>query len=70
MQTENRPTRASFEVEKKFGSLENISNQSLVPRCSQAFEENRKLKKKQPEDSLKQPLIKQREESRAGHSII
>ena len=40
MQTENRPTRASFEVEKKFGSLENIPNQSPVPRCSQAFEEN------------------------------
>ena len=70
MQTENRPTRASFEVEKKFGSLENIPNQSLVPHCSQAFEENRKLKKKQPEDPLKQPLIKQRAQSRAGHSIM
>ena len=46
MQTENRPTKASVEVEKKFGDLENIPNQSLVPRRSQAFEENRKLKKK------------------------
>ena len=69
MQTGNRPTKASFEVEQKFRSLENLPNQSLVPRCSQAFEEDRKLKKKQPEDSLKQPLIKQREESRAVHSI-
>ena len=46
MQTENRPTKTSLEVEKKFGDLENIPNQSLVPRRSQAFEENRKLKKK------------------------
>ena len=46
MQTENRPTKPSFESEKKFGDLENIPNQSLVPRRSQAFEENRKLKKK------------------------
>ena len=65
----NRPKKASFDVEKKFGSLENLPKQSLVPRCSQAFGENRKLKKKQPEDPLKQPLIKQREESWAGHSI-
>ena len=70
MQTENRPTKASFEVEKKFGDLENIPNQSLVPRLSQAFEENGKLKKKQPEDPLKQPLIKQREGSPTGHPII
>ena len=70
MQTENRPTKASLEVEKKFGDLENIPNQSLVPRRSQAFEENGKLKKKQPEDPLKQPLIKQREGSRTGHPII
>ena len=70
MQTENRPTKASFEVEKKFGDLENIPNQSLVPRRSQAFEENCKLKKKQPEDPLKQPLIKQREGSRTEHPII
>ena len=46
MQTENRPTNASFEAEKKFGGLENIPNQSLVPRRSQTFEENRELKKK------------------------
>ena len=67
MQTGNGSTRASFEVEMEFGGLENILNQSLVPRRSQAFEENRKLKKKQPEDSLKQLLIKQREEGRTGH---
>ena len=67
MQTGNGPTRTSFEIEMKFGALENVPNQSLVPRRSQAFEENRKLKKKQPEDSLKQLLIKQREEGRTGH---
>ena len=33
MQKGNRPTRASFEVEKKFGGLENIPNQS----CSTSF---------------------------------
>ena len=49
--------------------MENIPNQSLVPRSSQAFEENRKLKKKQREDSLKQLLIKQRE-GRTGHPMI
>ena len=70
MQTGKGPTRASFEVEKKFGGLENIPNQSLVPRRSKAFEENRKMKKKQPEDPLKQLLIKQREEGRTGHPII
>ena len=70
MQTENRPTRASFEVEERFRGLENIPNQSLVPRRSQTFEENHKLIKKQPVDSLKQPLIKQREESWTGHFII
>ena len=70
MQTENRPTKVSFEAEKKFGDLENIPNQSLVSRRLQAFEENCKLKKKQPEDPLKQPLIKQREGSRTGHPII
>ena len=37
MQKGNGPTRALFEVEKKFGGLENIPNQSLVPRRSQAF---------------------------------
>ena len=70
MQTENRPTRLSFEVEKKFWDLENIPNQSLVPRRSQTFEENHKLKKKKPENPLKQLLIKQRKESWAGHPII
>ena len=70
MQTGNGPTRASFEVEKKLGGLEKIPNQSLVPRRSQAFEENCKLKKKQPVDPLKQLLIKQREEGRTGHPII
>ena len=50
--------------------LENIPNQSLVPRRSQAFEENRKLNKKQPEDPLKQVLIKQREEGPRDHPII
>ena len=69
MQTGNGP-KVSFEVEKKFGGLENIPNQSLVPRRPQAFEENRKLKNKQPEDPLKQLLIKQREEGRTGHPII
>ena len=44
IQVENIPTRASFQIEKKFGSLENIPNQSLVPRGSQAFEENHKRK--------------------------
>ena len=38
-QTGNGPTRASFEVEKKFGGLENIPNQYLVPHRSQVFEE-------------------------------
>ena len=38
IQTGNGPTRASRD-------LENIQNQSLVPRRSQAFEENRNLKK-------------------------
>ena len=56
------PTKGSFEVEKKFRGLENIPNQSLVPRRSQAFEESRTLAKKQPEDPLKQVLIKQTEE--------
>ena len=64
------PTRVSVEVEEKFGGLEDIPNQSLVPRQSKAFEENRKLKKKQPEDPLKQLLIKRREEGRTGHPII
>ena len=70
MQTGNGPRRASFEVEKTFWGLENIPNQSLSPRRSQAFEENRKLKKKQPEDPLIQPLINQREEGRTGHPKI
>ena len=70
MQKGNGPTRASFEAEKKFRGLENIPNQSVVPRRSQAFEENRKLNKKQPEDPLKQLLIKQREEGRTSHPII
>ena len=34
MQKGNGPTRASFEVEKKFGGLENIPNQSPVPHLS------------------------------------
>ena len=71
MQTGNRPTRTSFEVEKKFGGLENIPNHSLVPRRSKAINlKNLKLKKKQPENPLKQLLIKQRKESRAGYPII
>ena len=71
MQTGNKPTRTSFEVEKKFGGLENVRNQSLVPRRSQAINlKNHKLKKEQPENPLKQLLIKQRKESRAGYPII
>ena len=53
------PTRASFEVEKKFGGLENTPNQSLVLRESNALE-----------DPFKQLLIKQREEGRTGHPLI
>ena len=64
------PTRASFEVEKKFGGLENTPNQSLVLRESNTLEENRKPKKKRPEDPFKQLLIKQREEGRTGHPLI
>ena len=67
---DSRSTSSSFEVEKKFWDLENILNQSLVPRRSQAFEENHKLKKKQPENPLKQLLIKQRKESWTGYPII
>ena len=37
METGNKPTRTSFEVEKEFGGLENVPNQSLVPRRSQAI---------------------------------
>ena len=37
LQTGNRPTRALFQVEKKFGGLENVPNQYLAPRCSEAF---------------------------------
>ena len=37
MQTRNRQTRTSFEVERKFGGLENVPNQSLVPRRLQAL---------------------------------
>ena len=70
MQTGKGPTRASFEIEKKFGGLENIPNQSVFPHRSKAFEENRKMKKKQPEDPLKQLLIKQRDEGWTGHLII
>ena len=70
MQRRNGPTRESFEVEKKFGGLENIPNQSLVLCRSQAFEENHKREKKQPEDPLKQLLIKKREEVRTGHPIF
>ena len=62
MQKGDGLTKGSFEVEKKFRGLENIPNQSLVPRRSQAFEESRTLTKKQPEDPLKQVLIKQTEE--------
>ena len=71
MQTGNKPTRTSFEVEKKFGGLQNVLNQSLGPRRSQAINlKNHKLKKEQPENPLKQLLIKQRKESRAGYPII
>ena len=52
MQTGNGPTRGSFEFDKKIGDFENIPDQSLVPRCSQAFEEKRKLKNKQPEETI------------------
>ena len=52
MQTGNGPTRASFEVEEKYLGLENFPNKSLVPRRSQTFEENHKMKKKQLEDPL------------------
>ena len=52
MQTGNGPTRGSFKFEKKFGDFKNIPDQSLVPRRSQAFKENYKLKKKQPEETI------------------
>ena len=39
MQVGNEPRGASFEVEKKFASLENIANQSLVQQRSKAFEQ-------------------------------
>ena len=35
MQSGNGPARASFEIKKKFGGLEIIPNQSLVPNRSQ-----------------------------------
>ena len=38
-QAGNGPTRASFEVAKKFGGLENIPSQYLVQQRSQVFEE-------------------------------
>ena len=68
IQMGNGPTTASFEVEKKCRGLEKIPNQCLFPRCSTAFEENRKLKKKQIEVPLKQLQAKRRRSDRSSNN--
>ena len=39
-------------LRRNLETLKNIPDQSLVPRRSQAFKENYKLKKKQPEETI------------------
>ena len=63
--------KAVFETDAELGGLENMENQSSVPRRSYGYEfarSQRKLLK--DEDPLKKLLIKQKEEVRTGKRII
>ena len=63
--------KAVFETDMELGGLENMDNQSSIPRRSYGYEVARsKNKLLQEEDPLKKLLTKQKEEARTDNAII